>query len=304
MTIRHFQIFAAVCEERSITKAAESLYMTQPAVSKAIKELSEQCAFVLFEKVNGKLRPTEDALELLADVSELLDLFKAVENKFYHGLSASNVNIGCNMPIGVGLMFDTIEQFEKTYPHTRFNIFEDKWPTIKQRLFDREIDFAIVTGYEELFDRLGLAHRLLSQVEFCWVCGSTNKIARESHVSLARLAEERLALPDYAGPESFADGERIDLRPSWTTVNMTSTLKAVSDMDFVSYLPLTFVQPYLDSGALKRIDADIGHFRNLYYVYLPKHRKKKFYDGFFRLLQELISKNSASFAGEAPPVSK
>jgi DNA-binding transcriptional LysR family regulator len=61
MTIRHLRILAAVCEYGSITVAAEKLYMTQPAVSLAIKELEEHYGVKLFDRLQDvfKLRRME-----------------------------------------------------------------------------------------------------------------------------------------------------------------------------------------------------------------------------------------------------
>ena len=55
MTIRHLQIFFEVCRSGSITKAAEYLNMTQPAVSRTIRELENYYGIRLFERMNRKL---------------------------------------------------------------------------------------------------------------------------------------------------------------------------------------------------------------------------------------------------------
>ena len=51
MSIRHFRIFIAVAEEENITKAAKKLYLTQPTVSVAIKEIEEHYGARFFERI-------------------------------------------------------------------------------------------------------------------------------------------------------------------------------------------------------------------------------------------------------------
>ena len=55
MTIRHLEIYSEVCKQGSITRAAESLNMAQPAVSRAIQELENYFGILLFERMNRKL---------------------------------------------------------------------------------------------------------------------------------------------------------------------------------------------------------------------------------------------------------
>ena len=55
MKIRHLRIFKTVCEEESVTKASEKLFMTQPAVSHAISELEDYLGVSLFDRISRKI---------------------------------------------------------------------------------------------------------------------------------------------------------------------------------------------------------------------------------------------------------
>ncbi len=59
MNIRHLYIFKAVCEEMNFTRAAEKLYMTQPAVSHVINDLEEETGHILFDRISKKIYLTE-----------------------------------------------------------------------------------------------------------------------------------------------------------------------------------------------------------------------------------------------------
>ena len=63
MTLRHFRIFVAVCKQGGITKAAESLYLAQPAVSLAVRELEEHYDVRLFDRIGRRLYLTEAGKE-------------------------------------------------------------------------------------------------------------------------------------------------------------------------------------------------------------------------------------------------
>ena len=75
MDIRRFRIFQAVAQEKSFTKAAQKLYMTQPAVSKAIHELEEELQLPLFERFPKKTIMTPVGEQFLQQVQQLLQLY-------------------------------------------------------------------------------------------------------------------------------------------------------------------------------------------------------------------------------------
>ena len=66
LTIRHMTVFQAVYRSCSVTRAAESLHMTQPAVSRAVQEIEREYGVTLFDRMNRRLYPTADAHELYA----------------------------------------------------------------------------------------------------------------------------------------------------------------------------------------------------------------------------------------------
>lgn len=79
MDIRRFRIFQAVAQEKSFTKAAQKLYMTQPAVSKAIHELEEELQLPLFERFPKKTIMTPVGEQFLQQVQQLLQLYRQHE---------------------------------------------------------------------------------------------------------------------------------------------------------------------------------------------------------------------------------
>ena len=65
MTLRHFQIFTAVVDEKTMHQAAETLYISQPSVSQAIRELEEYYGVALFERYKKRLILTAEGERLL-----------------------------------------------------------------------------------------------------------------------------------------------------------------------------------------------------------------------------------------------
>ena len=71
MTLRHLRIFVEVCRTGSITKAAESLHLSQPAVSLAIRQLEDYYGILLFDRISKKLYLTESGNKMLSYASHI-----------------------------------------------------------------------------------------------------------------------------------------------------------------------------------------------------------------------------------------
>ena len=79
MTLRQLQVFRAVCESRSYSRAAEAMSLTQPAVSLQIRQLEEQVGLPLFEYVGRKLYLTEAAESLISASDDIFDRLDSLE---------------------------------------------------------------------------------------------------------------------------------------------------------------------------------------------------------------------------------
>ena len=82
MTLRHLRIFVEVCRTGSITKAAESLHLSQPAVSLAIRQLEEYYGILLFDRISKKLYLTESGNKMLSYASHIIESFDDMERSY------------------------------------------------------------------------------------------------------------------------------------------------------------------------------------------------------------------------------
>ena len=100
MTIRHLRIFVAVCEEGSVTKAANKLYLAQPSVSLAISELEKFYGVKLFDRISRRLYLTDKGKQFLNYTKHIIDLFDELENGMKNWGSSGALRIGSSITIG------------------------------------------------------------------------------------------------------------------------------------------------------------------------------------------------------------
>ena len=81
MTLRHFEILRAVAETGNFTRAAERLYITQSAVSHAIRELEEKAGTALFDRLSKSVQLTKSGRLLLEEITPILSSCEALDER-------------------------------------------------------------------------------------------------------------------------------------------------------------------------------------------------------------------------------
>jgi DNA-binding transcriptional LysR family regulator len=149
MNINHLAIFHAVAEEGNLTRAAERLHVSQPAVSKQLRELEKNLGMALFHRLSKGVRLTEGG-ELLAGYAR--DIF-ALEAEAEHalselrGLERGRLTVGASTTIGTYLLPPVFARFQQSYPRIELNLEIANTEEIQRRLLDDSIDLALSEGH-------------------------------------------------------------------------------------------------------------------------------------------------------------
>ncbi len=145
MDIRVLQYFLAVAREQSITKAAESLHMTQPPLSRQLKDLEDELGKKLFIRGSKKVTLTDDGILLKQRAEEIVELTEKTKNE----IMTSDYDIRGDVYIGGGES-DAISFFaqiacdlQREYPFIHYHIYSGDAEIISEKLDKGLIDFGL-----------------------------------------------------------------------------------------------------------------------------------------------------------------
>ena len=116
MTIRHLTVFAAVAEQGSMSAAAKHLYLSQPTVSQAVRELEAHYNGLLFERLGKKLYLTERGKLLLPHAREMIRQFQQLEELMQNQGQSSTLKLGSTLTVGTCLTPSIILDLQKKIP--------------------------------------------------------------------------------------------------------------------------------------------------------------------------------------------
>ena len=163
MELRVLRYFLAVAREQSITAAAETLHITQPTLSKQLRELEEELGKKLFTRGNRKITLTEEGMFLRKRAQEIVELADKTEADFAAGVGSvsGDIFIGSGETGAVRYLGRTLYKMRSRYPGIRFHLFSGNGEDVSDRLDKGLIDFALFVGMTDLkkYDYLKLPYR-------------------------------------------------------------------------------------------------------------------------------------------------
>ena len=146
MDIRILEYFLAVAREESITKAAKALSMTQPPLSRQLKELEDELGKQLFIRGNKKVTLTEEGILLRKRAEELIELMEKTKEEIrsseerIHG----TVLIGAGESDAVSFLARTARRLQMSHPDISYHLYSGDATSITEKLDHGLIDFGLL----------------------------------------------------------------------------------------------------------------------------------------------------------------
>ena len=257
MNNRQLTIFRTVCEEGSMTKTAEKLYMTQPAVSQTIKELEQESGVCFLERYNRKVVPTESGRLL------------------YQYAVLAHITIGASLvavSVGVKMLRGFIRAFEKKYPDIQVKVTVSGSVRLMELLKTHQIDLGLM---EDLPGETDYIQEPFAKDRTLIVAAPDHPLAGKEHVRFEDLKKENFLLREKGAGvrdrfEAILRTKDCVIDPLWESRSTKVLVQAVEDGFGISVLPYCLIEEYLKEGRLAEIKVeDLCLERNLNLVYHP-----------------------------------
>jgi DNA-binding transcriptional LysR family regulator len=188
MADRRLQVFHAVAKHLSFTKAAETLFMTQPAVTFQIKQLEEHLNTRLFDRAQGRISLTPAGHVALEYAERILALSAELDTRLKEmgGQAAGPLLIGASMTIGEYVLPQLIGTFKARFPAVVPTLFVGNSEAVQDRVAERSLDLGFIEGDSHL----GSLHsELCCEDELQVVCAPSHPLAKETLALPAALSQ-------------------------------------------------------------------------------------------------------------------
>lgn len=146
MEIRVLRYFLAVAREENISRAAQSLHVTQPTLSKQLMELEDEIGKKLFDRGNRRITLTEEGMLLHKRAQEIIDLVEKTESELTHNSNelSGDIYIGGGESESMRLIAKAAKSIHELYPNIKFHLFSGNSIDVTERLDKGLMGFGII----------------------------------------------------------------------------------------------------------------------------------------------------------------
>lgn len=256
MTLRHYEILRAVAQTGNFTQAARQLYITQSAVSHAVKEMEERTKMPLFERYAKGVRLTRAGEMLLQRVLPILASWESLEEQMDHLESGARIPIVTSITIAIHWLPDIVKRFEKKWPDISVEVEVVTASRVWQILDHGKADIAFVEGPVPAGDYVS---GVFASYEMKPVCAPFYRCA--DWLSLEAFCREKLLLREKGSAirdtfDSMLYLKEKTIRPVWTSVNSYALIEAAKAGLGVTVLPDILVRRELEQGTLRELSVE------------------------------------------------
>ena len=146
MELRVLRYFLEVAREENVTHAAQRLHVSQPTLSRQIKDLEDELGKKLFTRSNYSIKLTEEGMLLRKRAEDILEMAdKTLEEfKSLDEINGGDIHIGCAESNGIAHVIRVIKSLQKKYPHIRYHFYSSGTDAVSERLDRGLLDVAVI----------------------------------------------------------------------------------------------------------------------------------------------------------------
>ncbi len=273
-----YRVFYTVAKCGSLTKAAQELYISQPAVSQAIRQLENQLGTTLFNRVHKGMELTKQGGELVfEDVSRALQLLDGVESRLSELKKSAKgtLRIGASETIFQYILADKLVRYHALYPDVKFELLSDVSPiTIEQLKTDRcDVGFLNFPIPED--DGI-VVRQTITLLNDVFIGGKGFERFRGRQVPLWELQKEPLLLMEphtvaRSAVDHFCTSLGIRFRPAIEVDSWGFMKKLVAEGMGIGCIPREYMQPEAGDGSIFEIEVSPTMPSRSVGVALPKN---------------------------------
>lgn len=275
LSFKH-EVFFEVALLKSFTKAGQTLFISQPAISRNIKQLEDEYKSSLFERKGNSISLTE-AGQMLYDA---LLRARAIEKQLQYDMSTyrdqseakGDLKLGASTTVALYIIPPILSGFHQKHQRISISLLNRNSETVLQALLDHEIDLGIIEGRNKL-PMVKSQHFLADEV--IPVCSPKNPLSKKQKLGLKDIAKHPVALRErgsgtLAALKHALGTHGIKLSDLNVTIRLggTEALKnfIIAD-ECIGFLPMRSVVKELRSGELVRLKIDkLSIIRQFYFI--------------------------------------
>lgn len=275
LSVRH-EVFIEVATQLSFSRAGDTLFISQPAISKHIKALEGSYRTTLFLRKGNAIQLTAtgkilfDRLMMAKNIQKQLEFdLSTVQNSLK---AKGQLKLGASTTVALYILPKVLSEFHRTYPDIKISLLNRNTDTIVKALLNNDIDAGIVEGNKKINS---ISYQPFVTDEVIAVCSAKSPIAKKQRITLEELVTLPVALREQgsgtlAALKTSLLAHHIKLSDLQVGIRLAGTeaLKNfLKEDDCLGFLPRRALFKELRDGELVALKIDHLHItRDFYFI--------------------------------------
>lgn len=256
-----YRIFYAVANNENITNAAKELMISQPAISKSIKNLEEQLGGQLFVRTRRGVSLTEEGREFYNYIKQAIEYINSAENKFQDliNLDSGLIRIGISSTLTEKFFLPYLEEFHKLYPKVEIQILTNISSTLFPKLRDGLVDLMIINLPCEDYNGVEIIN--IKEIHDCFIVNNSYSNIVNKRIKLEELNNFPLILQNKeSNTRKFIDDfclqNNIVLKPNMDLASYKLVVEFTKIGLGIGYATKEYIKDDLESKKLFELDIE------------------------------------------------
>jgi len=254
-----YRIFYVVAETGNITKASEILNISQPAVTKQIKNLEGQLNTTLFIRTKKGVVLNECGKKIFLNVKQALTLLEETDSmiKEFTDLNTGTIKIGISTTLMRTYLLKYIEIFHNNYPNIIVDIYTDPTKELINKLKNGTIDL-VIGKFPHNLDR-DLNYAELDKTKYIFIANKKYFNLENTKLSPQDLKKYPIILQEYpsnsrTSAEKYFENNNVNIEPKMNIASSNLLIDFINMGYGIGYVTELYVKDELKNGNLYKID--------------------------------------------------
>lgn len=276
------RVFYTVAKRLSFTKAAEELFISQPAVTKHIHELEQQLGVKVFERIGNRIKLTVAGQIMLKHAETIFTTYRNLEYDINQLKSSQGglLPIGASTTIAQYFIPPLLAKFHQRYSDVEISLIMGNTEQIEQALLEKNIELGIIEGKSK---NPLLKYVELAKDEIVLVGNARHTYGQEDKLTANDLKQIPLLMREHGSGtlEVILDAlSQLKLKPTDLNIAMymgsTESIKSyLANSNCVAFLPLQAIKRELEAGDFKLLSMkNFSLVRKFHFIYLQGQQDK------------------------------
>ncbi|MBB1519912.1 LysR family transcriptional regulator [Aquipseudomonas guryensis] len=304
-TLRQLQVFVAVAKQESVSRAAQSLALSQSAASTSLSELERQSDCQLFDRAGKRLILNALGQQLLPQAVALLDQAREIEQLLNGKSGFGSLEVGATLTVGNYLATLLIGSFMQRHPECRVKLQVHNTAHVVQQVAHYELDLGLIEGDCQHTD---IEVQPWVEDELVVFCAPQHPFARSGQASLEELTREAWVLREQGSGTRLTFDQAMRHHPTPLNIRLelehTEAIKrAVESGLGISCISRLALRDAFRRGSLVAVETpQLDLTRQFYFIWHKQKYQTAAMREFLELCRELTAGISRSDKIILPPI--